>query len=91
MGSLRTVFTELPPSCVLYAPQNPDLVVVGTYYLDESATALEKKKTGSLLLYQQIYSTDGISDLCVLTQPAPFRLHEKRPGGEKPRKQGHPR
>lgn len=66
--SCQTAFTELPPSCVLYAPRNPDLVVVGTYFLDESATVLEKKKTGSLLLYKHIYSNDGSSGLCVLTQ-----------------------
>lgn len=76
MKSLRTVYTDLPPSCVLHAPQNPDLIVVGTYYLDESATVLEEKKTGSLLLYQQIPSSDGSgnNDLCVFAYLTSFPM-----------------
>ncbi|KAG0132898.1 WD-40 repeat-containing protein-like protein [Tuber indicum] len=50
--SLSTTFTSLPPSCVLFVPQDERCVVVGTYLLNEDAGSIEAKKTGSLLLYR---------------------------------------
>jgi len=47
-----TTFTSLPPSCVLFFPQDERRVVVGTYLLNEDAESTEGKKTGSLLLYR---------------------------------------
>jgi len=47
-----TTFTSLPPSCVLFFPQDERRVVVGTYLLNEDAGLTEGRKTGSLLLYK---------------------------------------
>lgn len=49
VASRTTAFTPLPPSCVLFVPQDPSLIVVGTYHLDEDTSA----KSGSLLLYRK--------------------------------------
>ncbi|PWW80632.1 WD40 repeat-like protein [Tuber magnatum] len=52
IASLSTTFTSLPPSCVLFVPQDEMCVVVGTYLLNEDAGSIEGKKIGSLLLYR---------------------------------------
>jgi len=50
--STSTVFTATPPACLQFSPLDPSLLVVGTYLLDETATTLETKKTGTLELYR---------------------------------------
>ncbi len=39
IASKSSLVLDLPPSCVEFSPTAPDLLVVGTYYLDTAATA----------------------------------------------------
>jgi diphthamide biosynthesis protein 7 len=57
----HTAFTVSPPSCLSFSLLDPTLLVVGTYTLDEAATTLETKKTGTLELYR--VSSGGLSHL----------------------------
>ncbi|KAF8250079.1 WD40 repeat-like protein [Wilcoxina mikolae CBS 423.85] len=50
--STTTVYTQTPPACLQFSPLNPNLLVIGTYLLDETAITLETKKTGTLELYR---------------------------------------
>ncbi|KAL7270124.1 hypothetical protein RUND412_007172 [Rhizina undulata] len=53
ISSLKTVYTELPPSCVLFAPEDKNVVVVGTYLLDESQEGLGERKRGEVVVYEK--------------------------------------
>ncbi|KAF8459478.1 hypothetical protein BGX38DRAFT_1149019 [Terfezia claveryi] len=48
-NSKHTLFLDEPPACILIAPSDPSLVVIGTYVYDtEKGT-----KSGSLRLYRK--------------------------------------
>lgn len=56
--SMHTHFLNEPPACILIAPSDPTLVVIGTYlYVPD-----EGKKSGNLLLYRKPKDN---SSLCV--------------------------
>ncbi|KAI9783599.1 MAG: hypothetical protein M1835_003781 [Candelina submexicana] len=40
IASLSSIVLDLPPSCVEFSPTAPNLVVVGTYYLEDESTAI---------------------------------------------------
>lgn len=59
ISSLSSQTLPLPPSCIVFCPTQPDLFVVGTYFLhkDENETINGKemswqKRTGSLILFR---------------------------------------
>lgn len=47
MSSFSTTFTELPPSCLQFAPGDKDILVAGTYYLDAT-----EQRTGNTVTEQ---------------------------------------
>lgn len=58
-SSLISQTLPLPPSCIAFCPTQPDIFVVGTYFLhkDESVVVNGKimpwqKRSGSLILYR---------------------------------------
>lgn len=82
--SLFTTFTSLPPSCVLFVPQDERCVVVGTYLLNEDAESIEGKKTGSLLLYRmdeegQLYYLPHLPTSFLLTYIQGTLWHHSKP------------
>ncbi|KAF8537106.1 WD40-repeat-containing domain protein [Trichophaea hybrida] len=60
--STTATYTQTPPACLQFSPLNPNLLVIGTYLLNETATTLETKKTGTLELYRHS-PTDGLTHL----------------------------
>jgi diphthine methyl ester acylhydrolase len=42
--SLWSTTLELPPSCIAFCPTEPDLIVVGTYYLHNATSQREKRE-----------------------------------------------
>lgn len=65
ISSKASLVLQLPPSCMQFCPQHPQLFVIGTYNLDkqEGGRATEELATqsssrnGSLI----VYNTDGSS------------------------------
>lgn len=58
IASLVSRTLALPPSCIVFCPTQPDLFVVGTYFLHKQENALAngeavppQKRTGSLIVF----------------------------------------
>lgn len=72
--SLLSQTLPLPPSCIAFCPTQPDLFIVGTYFLHPNEnivvngqTTPWQKRSGSLILFRLIAndsrSADGESEL----------------------------
>lgn len=59
VSSLITQILPLPPSCIVFCPTQPDIFVVGTYFLhksDQESTndgeKLWQERSGSLIVFR---------------------------------------
>ncbi|KAL1633500.1 hypothetical protein SLS56_002885 [Neofusicoccum ribis] len=80
--SIRTLTLDIPPSCIEFVPNHPDLFVVGTYFLEkkdgdegdaaEPPSDQPQQRTGSLLLFR----LDGDELTLLHTLPLPFAIFD---------------